>query len=220
MDRKQFIKNGLKSLGAIVALPSVLAACSDTESQPDTGTCSLSPSETTGPFPIKTPADLVLENITSDRTGVALLMTLTVQDRSSDCQPLAGVLVDVWHCDADGNYSEYGANAGVNFLRGRQATDINGQVSFISIFPGWYPGRAPHIHVEVLEANGDSIRVTQIAFPKDICDVVYSTDGYNGTADTTNQGDGIFANSLAGNMADSVAGNTMDGYTLVKTLIV
>jgi protocatechuate 3,4-dioxygenase beta subunit len=119
-----------------------------------------------------------------------------------------------------GNYSEYGSNAGVSFLRGRQTTDINGQVSFISIFPGWYPGRAPHIHVEVLDATGDSIRVTQIAFPKDICDTVYVTDGYNGVADTSNQGDGIFANSLAGNMADSVAGNTMDGYTLLKTLVV
>ena len=220
MDRKQFIKNGLKSLGAIVALPDVVSACTEADGKENAGDCSLSPKETAGPFPIKTPADLVRENITSDRAGVALLMTLTVQDRSNNCQPLANVFVDVWHCDAEGNYSEYGANAANDFLRGRQTTDINGQVSFITIFPGWYPGRAPHIHIEVLDANDDSIRVTQIAFPKNVCDTVYVTDGYKGTADTSNQSDGVFYNSLSGNMADSFTGNTTDGYTLLKTIIV
>lgn len=220
MDRKQFIKHGLKSLGAIVALPVVVQACTDADGKGDAGNCSLSPKETAGPFPIKTPTDLVRENITSDRTGVALLMTLTVQNKSNNCQPLAGAFVDVWHCDAEGNYSEYGANAANDFLRGRQTTNANGQVSFITIFPGWYPGRSPHIHIEVLDASDNSIRVTQIAFPKEVCDTVYATDGYNGTADTSNQNDGVFYNSLAGNMADSVTGNTTDGYTLLKTLIV
>jgi protocatechuate 3,4-dioxygenase beta subunit len=128
--------------------------------------------------------------------------------------------VDVWHCDAGGNYSEYGTLTAQSFLRGRQTTDANGQVSFISIFPGWYPGRAPHIHVEVLDSNDNSIRVSQIAFPKNICDTVYATADYNGTADTSNSGDGVFSNSLDGNMADSVTGNVTDGYTLLKTIIV
>jgi protocatechuate 3,4-dioxygenase beta subunit len=219
MDRKEFIKKGLSGVGTIVGLATVIGSCANDEDHSD-GACSLSPAETAGPFPNKTPADLVRENIVTDRTGVALLMTLTIQDKSNGCAPLAGVSVDVWHCDAGGNYSEYGALAAEDFLRGRQTTDSNGQVSFISIFPGWYPGRAPHIHVEVLHANEDSIRVSQIAFPKNICDAVYATAGYNGTADTTNTGDGVFANSLDGNMADSVTGNTVDGYTLLKTIIV
>jgi len=218
MDRITFLKKGI---GAIVALPVAVAACSKEETNPVvTGSCTVSPSETAGPFPIKTPADLVRENIISDRAGVALLINLTIQTQASDCGPAAGLLVDVWHCDAAGNYSEYGSFTTNDFLRGRQTTDSNGQVSFISIFPGWYAGRAPHIHVEVLNASENSIRVTQIAFPKDVCDAVYATANYNGAADTLNASDNVFANSLAGNLADSISGNPVDGYTLLKTIIV
>lgn len=96
-------------MSAIVGLPTVISACSKDDVDPvSTGSCDLSPSETAGPFPIKTPSDLVRENIISDRTGVALLITLTIQDQSDGCKPLSGVFVDLWHCDADGNYSEYG----------------------------------------------------------------------------------------------------------------
>ena len=217
-------------MGAIVALPTVITSCSnddDDGTDPTSGDCDLSPSETAGPFPIKTPAQLVQENIVGNRTGVALLITLTVQDQSDDCNPLSGVLVDLWHCDAEGNYSQYGGTqmqqtdyTSEDFLRGRQTTDSNGQVSFISIFPGWYMGRAPHIHLEILDSNENSIRVTQIAFPKDICDTVYATAGYNGEADTLNASDNVFSDSLDGNMLDSLTGNTTDGYTLLKTIIV
>lgn len=229
MDRKKFLKKGLVGLGTIVALPTVIPSCSkDDDNNPTTtGDCDLSPSETTGPFPIKTPAQLVLENIVGDRTGVALLITLTIQDQSDDCNPLSGVLVDLWHCDAEGKYSQYGGiqmqqtdYTDEDFLRGRQTTDSNGQVSFISIFPGWYRGRAPHIHVEILDSNVNSLRVTQIAFPKDICDTVYATTGYNGEADTLNARDNVFSDSLDGNMLDSLTGNTTDGYTLLKTIVV
>ena len=218
MDRKEFIKKGLSSVGTIVGISTVIASCGNDE--PANGDCALSPSETAGPFPIKTPSALVRENIISGRTGAALLMTLTIHDQSNGCAPLPGVFVDVWHCDADGNYSEYGSLTAQSFLRGRQTTDSNGQVSFISIFPGWYPGRAPHIHVEVQDANENSIRVTQISFPKSVCDTVYASAEYNGTADTSNSSDGVFANSLDGNMADEVTGNVTDGYTLLKTIVV
>lgn len=230
MNRKHFLKQSLQGLGAIVALPAAVGACAkDDTLVPDTtsssssstsGSCTLSPGETAGPYPIKTPAQLVRENIISDRLGIALLITITVQKQSDNCGPLAGVLVDLWHCDAGGNYSEYGSYTSVDFLRGRQTTDANGKVSFISIFPGWYPGRATHIHLEVLNSSGTSLRVTQIAFPKEICDTVYSTTNYNGTADTLNANDGIFKDSLSGNMADSITGNTTDGYTLLKTVVV
>lgn len=232
MKRKEFLKSGLIGLGSIVALPAAIASCSKDydlngndgsqsgESWDSSGNCPVSPKETAGPFPIKTPAQLARENIVSDRTGVALLMTITVTDQSENCQPLSGVLVDVWHCDKDGNYSQYGSYTGASFLRGRQTTDANGQVSFISIFPGWYRGRAPHIHVEILGANGNSLLVSQIAFPVDVYTEVYKSSGYNGAPDTSNTQDGIFANSLAGNMADSLTGNTTDGYTLLKTIIV
>ncbi len=240
MDRKKFLKNGLLGLGTIVALPTAMNSCTkedsidnaddnstDGSNSSGSGDCTLSPSETAGPFPIKTPADLVRENIVGDRDGVAMLINITVQDQSEDCAPLAGVYVDLWHCDADGNYSEYGGTGmqstnytNVHFLRGRQTTDSNGQVSFISIFPGWYNGRAPHIHIEVLTTNGSSIRVTQIAFPKSVCDTVYSTSAYNGEANMLNENDNVFSDSVDDNMADSVTGDTTNGYTLTKTIVV
>ena len=215
-------------MSTIIGLPAFVSSCSNEELTADIpGSCALSPSETTGPFPIKTPADLVRENIISDRTGVALLITLTVQKQSNNCNPIAGVFVDLWHCDAQGSYSEYGGTSmqttdytAKHFLRGRQTTDSNGKVSFISIFPGWYSGRAPHIHIEVLDSNENSLRVTQIAFPKEVCDAVYATSGYKGTADTSNASDNIFSNSLAGNMLDSITGNTTQGYSLLKTIVV
>ncbi|GLB52456.1 protocatechuate dioxygenase [Neptunitalea chrysea] len=240
MKRKDFLKKGLVGMGTIVALPRVISSCTaeddtitetssdttDTESNSDAN-CELSPSETAGPFPILSPADLVRANIISDRAGIALLITLTVQDQSDDCNPLAGVYVDIWHCDADGNYSEYGGSqmqstdyTDKHFLRGRQTTDDNGQVSFISIFPGWYSGRAPHIHLEVLDSNENSLRVSQIAFPEDICETVYDTSDYHGSADTENDTDNVFSDSLDGNIADSLTGNTTDGYTLLKTIVV
>ena len=215
-------------MGTIVALPTVVSSCTkEDDVTPNTGgdgSCELSPSETAGPFPIKTPADLVRANIVSDRLGVALLITITVQDISNDCAALEGVYVDVWHCDSDGNYSEYGGTqmqqtnyTNVHFLRGRQTTDANGQASFISIYPGWYQGRAPHIHVEVLDTNENSLMVTQIAFPEDISQTVYATDNYNGIYDTSNAQDNIFADSLDGNMC-TISGNTTDGYTLTHTI--
>lgn len=237
MDRKKFLTDSFRSLGTIIALPTAIAACSDDDntepSTPangggnNTGDCVVSPSETIGPFPIRTPAQYVRASIIGDRAGVPLLMTLTIQDQSNGCAPLADVLVDVWQCDKDGNYSQYGGNqlqatnySNQNFLRGRQTTDAKGQVSFISIFPGWYPGRAPHIHVEVLTASGTSLLVTQIAFPVSVYTDVYATNGYNGAPDRSNTQDSIFSNSLNSNMADSITGNTVDGYTLLKTITV
>lgn len=159
-------------------------------------------------------------SIIGDRTGVALLMTFTVVDKSNDCAPLAGVLVDVWHCDKDGNYSQYNNYASANFLRGRQTTNASGQVSFISIFPGWYSGRAPHIHLEVLTESGTSLLVTQVAFPVSVYTTIYASTGYNGAPDTSNSQDNIFSDSLEENMADSVTGNLTDGYTLTKKITV
>lgn len=233
MDRKDFLENGLLRFGAIVGLPIVLTSCKKDDNTspinvPNTGgDCVVSPAETVGPFPILTPLQYVRASIIGDRVGVPLLMNITIQDKSNGCTPLSGVYVDVWQCDKDGNYSQYGGNQlqannlrNQNFLRGRQTTNVNGQVSFISIFPGWYPGRAPHIHVEVLTTGGSSLLVTQIAFPVPVYSAVYATTGYNGAPDRSNQSDSIFSDSLSSNMADSVTGNITDGYTLSKTIVV
>lgn len=209
-----------------MAIPSTLSCQQDTPSNID-GSCAVSPAETKGPFPIKTPSQLVKANLVADRRGIALLINLTVEDRSNDCKPLPGVYVDIWHCDAQGYYSEYGGVAlqptdftHAHFLRGRQMTDETGRVSFISIYPGWYPGRAPHIHVEISNVHENTLLVTQIAFPESASEEVYATGEYKGSANTSNESDNVFRNSLSDNMADSLTGNIADGYTLVKTLVV
>ncbi len=157
-----------------------------------------------------------------------MLINLTIENKNNNCAPLEGVLVDVWHCDKDGNYSEYGGTSmqqtnytTVHFLRGRQTTNVKGEVSFISIFPGWYQGRAPHVHVEVLTSSGSSLLVTQIAFPENVSGEVYSSANYaaHGQADTLNTKDNVFSDSLADELA-TLTGNITDGYTLSKTITV
>jgi protocatechuate 3,4-dioxygenase beta subunit len=232
MERKEFLKTGILALGSLVAVPAILISCKkDDEVKPpavDNSGCPISPPEIKGPFPIMTPAQLVQANITSDRVGVALLINLTIQNKNNNCSAAQGLLVDVWHCDNEGNYSEYGGTpqqatdySGVHFLRGRQTTDVNGNVSFISLYPGWYPGRAPHIHVEVLDGAGNSLLITQVAFPEDVSNTVYGTAHYtaHGQADTANTSDGVFLNSLSREMA-TVTGDVTNGYTLSKTITV
>lgn len=225
MDRKKFLKTGLVGMGSIVALPAVNACSKDDDMEPiiDPTACVVSPTETAGPFPIKTPAQLVRENIVGNRTGIPLLIHIKVENTNNNCMPLEGVLVDIWHCDAQGNYSEYASQidgdfTNETFLRGRQTTGADGVASFISIYPGWYPGRAPHLHLEVLRANGTSLLVTQTALPEDVSNIVYATNEYNGNFDTSNADDDLFGTSLNRNLATSVTGDTTDGYTLTETI--
>ncbi len=219
MNRKNFLKKGALGLGSIVAIPTMISSCKKDDDF-DPNACAESAEETAGPFPIKTPADYVRENIIGNKTGVPLMITLNIQNTNNGCAALSGVFVDIWHCDAQGNYSQYsgqldGDFTNENFCRGRQTTDANGNASFISIFPGWYPGRTPHIHLEVLSSTGSSLLVTQISWPEDISNTVYAQQGYNGNADTNNSNDGIVSNA---NLADSLTGNNSDGYVLMKNI--
>jgi protocatechuate 3,4-dioxygenase beta subunit len=217
MDRKKFLRRGVLGFGSLVTIPTLLTSCDNAAVDPNA--CEPSPTEMAGPFPIKSPADWVRANVIGNRNGVALMINLTIQNTKNNCEPLAGVFVDIWQCDADGNYSEYndqldGNFTNEHFLRGRQTTDVNGNVSFISIYPGWYPGRAPHIHFEVLDSDGKSLLIGQTAFPDDISKTVYTDTNYKGEADTSNEMDSLFDGSLAGNLANSVTGNNTDGYIL------
>lgn len=152
MKRKEFLATSIVGLTGVIALSAAMLSKlkvknSSTDSSEN---CIISPKETKGPFPNKTPADYVRENIIGDRKGVPLLMTLTILNKENECKPHADLIVDVWHCDSDGNYSEYGGFGmqhedlnKVHFLRGRQTTDIHGKVSFISIFSWLLPRPLP-----------------------------------------------------------------------------
>lgn len=217
MNRKEFLKKGFSALGFAVVAPFVISSCTKDTSDPTA--CADSPSETEGPYPTKSPTSYVIKDIRSDRTGVPLTVNITIQNVNNSCAALEGALVDIWHCDKDGNYSEYGSLTTVHFLRGRQTTDSTGLAAFTSIFPGWYPGRAPHIHVHVYNASGKSLLVTQIAFPTDVCDTVYTTSSLytKGKQDTANKSDNIFADSLASELA-TLSGSVSNGYTLTHTI--
>jgi protocatechuate 3,4-dioxygenase beta subunit len=99
------------------------------------------------------------------------------------------------------------------FLRGIQTTDANGQVTFTTIFLGWYQGRATHIHIEVVR-NGQSVKATQIAFPESVNDAVYATGAYasRGNNPLSNTADDIFADSINSELA-TVTGDSAAGLT-------
>ncbi|WP_341227770.1 intradiol ring-cleavage dioxygenase [uncultured Arcticibacterium sp.] len=186
--------------------------------------CEVTNTETAGPFPTKSPASYVMEDITSNREGVLMNSYITIKNINDNCTPLVGAIVDIWHCDAGGNYSQYGASsyASENFLRGRQISNADGLVAFKTIFPGWYPGRATHIHVQIFDSSGKSLLVTQIAFPKEVCDNVFTNASSiytNGTQDTSNTKDGIFRDGYANELA-GVSGSIENGYELNHTIVV
>ena len=125
-------------------------------------TCSVAPTETIGPYPSLT--DLIRSDIREGRAGTTLALTITVVNVNNGCTPVSGAAVEIWQCDLSGNYSQYGTQRTETYLRGIQTTDSAGQVTFTTIYPGWYQGRATHIHVEVVR-NGASVKATQIGFP-------------------------------------------------------
>lgn len=239
MDRKEFIKRGfLSALGTSFILPMVGACKSgtvDPVSETDTaagsatsGSCTTTATETAGPFPTKTPGSLVMTDITSDRSGTKLTVKITIRNKNNSCAALANAIVDIWHCDAGGNYSEYGGSGmqptnytSVHFLRGRQTTDANGLVTFSSIYPGWYAGRAPHIHVHVYGSSGTSLLVTQIAFDQAINNTVYAQGAYksHGLQDTTNARDNVFGDGVSTELG-TFTGSVADGYVLAHTIVV
>jgi protocatechuate 3,4-dioxygenase beta subunit len=210
-------------LGAAGA--ALLAGCGDntpagpttTPGGPTTGggtanaACAVTPTETAGPFPSLT--DLIRSDIREGKSGTTLTLIITVVNTNNSCAPVENAQVEIWQCDASGSYSQYGSQAAQTFLRGIQTTNGDGGVTFTTIYPGWYQGRATHIHVEVVR-NGSSVKVTQIAFPESTNATVYATGVYaaRGSNPTSNTRDNIFADSLESELA-TVTGDSASGLT-------
>lgn len=175
------------------------------------GVCQVTPTETAGPFPSLT--DMFRSDVREDRTGIPLTLTIKIVNTNSSCAAVANAAVEIWHCDIAGNYSQYGSVAQQTFLRGIQTSNANGEVVFTTIYPGWYQGRATHIHAEV-SVSGRSVKVTQIAFPESVNNAVHTSGAYasRGTNPTSNASDGIFADSLAAELVTPV-GSPTGGYT-------
>jgi len=173
--------------------------------------CAVTPTETIGPYPSLT--DLIRSDIREGKSGTPVTLTITVVNVNNSCSAVANANVEIWQCDAAGNYSEYGTQRAATYLRGIQTTNASGQVTFTTIYPGWYQGRATHIHVEVV-LNGASVKVTQLGFPESINAAVYGAGVYasRGANPTSNASDMVFADSIASELA-TVAGDPANGYT-------
>jgi protocatechuate 3,4-dioxygenase beta subunit len=181
-------------------------AAPSTASNPSIPGCVVRPEQTEGPYFVD--EKLNRSDIRSDpsdgtvKEGIPLELTFAVsQLGTGSCTPIPGAVVDVWHCDADGVYSDVqdpGFNTrGKKYLRGYQVTDASGRAKFTTIYPGWYRGRAVHIHFTVrTNAAGSSGQqfTSQIYFDDAQNDEVFSKPPYSakGKGQIRNAQDGIF----------------------------
>jgi Dioxygenase len=162
--------------------------------------CVLTPELTEGPYYVA--GERLRRDITAGKPGTRLELRLRVVNAST-CKPIVGAAVDVWHCDALGVYSGAVANnPGTNFLRGVQRTNAKGLATFETIYPGWYPGRAVHVHVKV-HVRGSVVHTGQLFFPAPVTNAVYRRAPYRShgtTPDTPNPADAIYRNGGAKGM--------------------
>jgi protocatechuate 3,4-dioxygenase beta subunit len=166
--------------------------------------CVLTPELTEGPYYLD--LDRVRRDITDGKDGLPFDLRMVVVDADA-CEPIKDAAVDIWHCDAGGEYSGVEGNSGI-FLRGIQMTDAKGAAQFRTIFPGWYQGRAVHIHVKV-HVGGNETFTGQLFFAGETLNAVYANEPYSarGDADTPNETDGIFAQGGGSTIVDVTVGD-------------
>ncbi len=206
------LTGGLWALTTGISLEQAVAAASSRRSLKHKRSLKiLTPEQTEGPFYVD--KHLVRRDIREDRQGVPLTLNIILRDATTG-EVLPNAAVDIWHCDANGNYSGYAAMAeddplkgppngllnsppphpinqtptdDKTFLRGTQISDVDGIVRFTTIYPGWYQGRALHIHLKVHTGKGlgrwdfhDShvCHTGQLFFPEDISNKIAANSPY------------------------------------------
>ena len=189
-----------------VSLAALLAACNDDDdgsalegaTNEKTVTdfdgaarCTRTADQTEGPFYFE--VDRVRSDIREGRPGAELRLGVRVRDLDAGCKPIQNAVVDIWHCDAGGSYSE----PGETFLRGLQTTDNDGTVEFTTLYPGWYPGRTVHIHAKV-HIDNRTVLTTQFYFADDFTDRVFSREPYASDTgrDAFNDSDPLYERDL------------------------
>lgn len=202
------------------------------------------PEETAGPYPgdgsngpnVLDDSGIVRADITKSfgdasgtAEGVPMTLELDIKDLANGGSAFAGVAVYVWHCDREGRYSMYSDGiTDQNYLRGVQIADSSGKVTFTSIFPACYSGRWPHIHFEVypdqasITDSSKAIATSQVALPKDVCDKVYATSGYEASVSTMQQvslsSDNVFGDDSGASQLATVSGDTTSGYAVTLSV--
>ena len=157
--------------------------------------CATPPSTTAGPFP--TIEQLDRRDVTEGYPGHPLRLGIRVVD--DECNPVPGAEVEIWHADATGDYSSFvdggsgkDEGEGTTFCRGFQTANDDGILEFQTIYPGWYEGRAVHIHVRA-RVGGGEVLTSQLYFDEGHTDAVYGAEPYAefGPPDTSWSSDGI-----------------------------
>ena len=219
MNKREFLKKssllGVASLfpfGKIFSTPEKVSAQSNT--------CTLIPSETSGPFPLDltTNSYYFRQDVRENKTGVQLNLKLKIIGLD-DCLPMQNVRVNIWHCDKDGLYSGYSqpnnaGQAGLTYLRGYQMTDSNGEVELITIFPGWYNGRICHIHFQVYVSSVYAA-VSQLTYDIAEKNALYAANAslYTKGADPTSyNNDNVFADGVTYQIAKLTPNTTTGGF--------
>ncbi len=219
------------------------ASASALASAADGASCAIIPEETAGPFPgdgsngpdVLSKEGVVRSDIRSSfgssttvAEGIPLTIQLTIQD-GTDCAPLAGAAVYVWHCNREGEYSMYSQPvADENYLRGVQEADANGVVTFQSIFPACYSGRWPHIHFEVYPSLAlatdevNKIATSQVALPEEAANAVFATDGYSQSianmAQLSLASDMVFRDDGGVHQLGTITGDVTSGMSVALTV--
>ncbi|MEU0884291.1 intradiol ring-cleavage dioxygenase [Lentzea sp. NPDC005914] len=236
---------GAAGLTLVACAPSITTSADPTTTSPSSrGTTSdvleTIPEETAGPFTgdgsngpnALTQSGIVRSDLrssfgSSTRTAEGVQLNIELAVQNEDGKPYAGAAVYLWHCDINGDYSMYSDRVkNENFLRGVQEADASGKLKFVSIFPGAYSGRWPHIHFEVYpslaEATkaGNKITTSQLALPESTCKEVYGTTGYTQSVQnmsrTSLKQDMVFRDGTDQQMA-TMSGNVQSGYTAALT---
>jgi len=194
----------LAGLGLTGALGARASGVLGTPGAEAAAACVLSPEVTEGPYWIDN--NLTRRGITEGRLGLPLELVLAVQDAKT-CTAIKGADVELWHCDAVGVYSGHASGSpggpggqhaaptdSDRYLRGHQKAGADGRVRFLTIYPGWYRGRTPHIHLKV-HVGGSVVHTGQLFFDEKTTAAVYRHAPYksHGQPDTSHAEDMIYA---------------------------
>jgi protocatechuate 3,4-dioxygenase beta subunit len=227
MNKREFLKKGIGLAGVVATLPITnLVASSSAETKTtaplanELGGCTLIPTETAGPFPLDLTENTFFfrQDVREDTQGVQFNLRMKIIGLDN-CLPMPNLRVNIWHCSNLGLYSGYDNNmnagqAGLTYLRGYQFTDANGEVEFVSNFPGWYNGRICHIHFQIHVSSSYSA-TSQMTFDIPTKNAIYAahTDVYSAGPDPTQYlSDNVFSDGYSIQIADITPNTETGGY--------
>ncbi|SHN34656.1 hypothetical protein [Mucilaginibacter sp. OK098] len=245
MERKNFLRtfalvaatgpmiiDGCKKDSATKSTTSTTGTTTSTTTSASSG-CVVTPTETEGPYPYvggEATNPLNRVDVTDGQTGVPLSITFLVVNTNDNCNVVSDARVDIWHCNKDGYYSGYANQPGLlgsksyvgeTWLRGYELSDSNGAAKFTTIYPGWYGGRATHIHIEVY-VNSVMKKTSQVTFLETISDVVHVSTLYaaHGVNPVRNASDSVFGDSATdlANEIMTLVGSVSAGYAGTYTI--